>query len=104
MYWELPDANAKRVFLTEMRNVIGPGSIQDMIDHIAYIVNRIGVDHVGIGNDFNHGSGIHSFADAADARNLTAALIESGYSITDIEKIWGANFLRVMKKVEQLAK
>jgi membrane dipeptidase len=104
LYWELSDAKAKRAFLTEMRSVIGPGSIVDMLVHIDYIVDRVGIDHVGIGNDFNHGSGVQGFADAADSKNLTAALIEGGYSIADIQKIWGANFLRVMKKAEQLAK
>ena len=104
LYWELSDAKAKRAFLTEMRSVIGPGSIVDMLVHIDYIVDRVGIDHVGIGNDFNHGSGVQGFADAADSKNLTAALIEDGYSTADIQKIWGANFLRVMKKAEQLAK
>lgn len=104
LYWEIAEPSAKKAFLTQMRSVIGPGSVADMIDHIDYIASRIGVEHVGIGNDFNHGSGIQDFADAADARNLTAALIDAGYSLADIEKIWGANFLRVMRKAEQLAK
>ena len=72
--------------------------------HIEYIVDRVGIDHVGIGNDFNNGSGVQGFADAADSKNLTAVLIENGYSTADIQKSWGANFLRVMKKAEQLAK
>lgn len=104
LYWEIAEPSAKKAFLTQMRDVIGPGSVADMVGHIDYIVSRIGVEHVGIGNDFNHGSGIQGFADAADARNLTAALINGGYSFTDIEKIWGANFLRVMEKAELLAK
>ncbi|MFT7528291.1 MAG: membrane dipeptidase [Arenicella sp.] len=104
LYWELPDTKAKRAFLTQMRSVIGPGSIDDMLVHIDYIIDRVGIDHVGIGNDFNHGSGIQDFTDAADSKNLTAALIEGGYSNADIDKIWGANFLRVMKNAEQLAK
>jgi membrane dipeptidase len=100
LYWELPDADAKRAFLLEMRSVIGPGSIQDMLNHIDYIVQRIGIDHVGIGNDFNHGSGIQGYADASQSSNLTRALIERGYSPEDIEKIWGANFLRVFQAAE----
>ena len=102
LYWELPDADSKRAFLVEMRSVIGPGSIQDMLNHIDYIVERIGVDHVGIGNDFNHGSGIQGFADASESLNLTIALIKHGYSQQDIEKIWGANFLRVFQAAESL--
>jgi membrane dipeptidase len=102
LYWELPDAGSKRAFLLEMRSVIGPGSIQDMLNHIDYIVERIGVDHVGIGNDFNHGSGIEGYADASESFNLTLALIERGYSPQDIEKIWGANFLRVFQTAKSL--
>ncbi|MFT5574187.1 MAG: membrane dipeptidase [Cryomorphaceae bacterium] len=103
LYWELDDQSAKQAFLIEMRSAIGAGAVSDMVKHIDYIVRRIGIDHVGIGNDFNHGSGIQGFADASQARNLTAALIEHGYSIIDIEKIWGGNFLRVLGEAERLA-
>lgn len=102
LYWELSDAIAKLAFLTEMRSVIGPGPIDDILVHIDDIVDRVGIDHVG--NDFNHGSCVPGFANAADSENLTAALIKGGYSAPDIQKIWGANFLRAMKKAEQLAK
>lgn len=98
LYWELPDPAAQRAFLVEMRSVIGAGSIEDMVDHIDYIARRIGVDHVGIGNDFNHGSGIEGYSDASDAMNLTRALVARGYSDEDIIKIWGGNFLRVFEQ------
>lgn len=97
LYWELPEAAAQRAFLTEMRGVIGAGSVSDMADHIDYVVARIGVDHVGIGNDFNHGSGIDGYADASEALNLTRELVARGYSAEDIQKIWGGNFLRVFE-------
>jgi membrane dipeptidase len=67
-----------------------------MIEHIDYIVDRIGIDHVGIGNDFNHGSGIDDYNDASEAMNLTEGLLERGYSETDINKIWSGNFLRIL--------
>jgi membrane dipeptidase len=104
LYWELPDADSKRTFLVEMRDVIGAGNVQDMANHIDYIVDRIGIDHVGIGNDFNHGSGIQGYADASESLNLTIELIKRGYSQTDIKKIWGKNFLRVFQSVESLAR
>ena len=104
LYWELPDADSKRAFLVEMRGVIGAGSVQDMVNHIDYIVDRIGIDHVGIGNDFNHGSGIQGYANASESLNLTIELIKRGYSQTDIKKIWGENFLRVFQSVESLAR
>lgn len=99
LYWELPDASSKNAFLIEMRGVIGPGSINDMVDHIDYIVQRIGIDHVGIGNDFNHGSGIKGYADASESLNLTVELVRRGYSEQDIKKIWGDNFLRIFSKL-----
>jgi membrane dipeptidase len=55
---------------------------------------------VGIGTDFDHGSGIEGFENAADAGNVTAELVKRGYSEADIQKIWGGNFLRVLRAVE----
>lgn len=101
LYWELEDPAAQRAFLMKMRSTIGTGSVADMIAHINYIVERIGVDHVGIGNDFNHGSSIEGFADASEALNLTTALVRAGYSAEDIQKIWSGNFLRVLRQAEQ---
>ncbi|MBT3869664.1 MAG: dipeptidase, partial [Gammaproteobacteria bacterium] len=78
--------------------LLGPGKIDDMLNHLDYIVERVGVDHVGIGTDFNHGSGIEGFADASEALNVTTALLARGYSAEEIEKIWGGNFLRVFRE------
>ena len=71
-----------------------------MVDHIDYIAKRIGVDHVGIGTDFNHGSGIEGFDDASEALNVTIELLKRGYSEDDIVKIWGGNFIRVWQAAE----
>jgi membrane dipeptidase len=100
LYWEIKDPAAQRAFLTSVSTLLGPGSVADMLDHLDYIVQRIGVDHVGIGTDFNHGSGIAGFDDASDALNVTRGLLERGYSEEDIAKIWGGNFLRVFRQVE----
>ena len=75
-----------------------------MLNHIDYIVERIGVDHVGIGTDFNHGSGIVGFNDASEALNVTVGLLQRGYSAEEIEKIWGGNFLRVFREAERISK
>eukprot|EP00439_Symbiodinium_sp_Y106_P088394 s1_g930.t1 len=101
LYWELEDPEDRRAFLVEMRSTIGRGSVSDMIAHIDYIVDRIGIDHVGIGNDFNHGSSIDGYADASEALNVTIALVRAGYSADDITKIWGGNFLRVLRAAEE---
>ena len=73
-----------------------------MLDHLDYVANRVGVEHVGIGTDFNHGSGIEGFQDASDSLNVTEGLIRRGYSDAEIEKIWGGNFLRVWSQAEQM--
>lgn len=100
LYWEIDDPQAQAAFLESVSDLLGPGSLDDMLDHIDYIANRIGVDHVGIGTDFNHGSAVPEFEDASDALNVTVGLLERGYSAEDIAKIWGGNFLRVWREAE----
>lgn len=99
LYWEIKDTEAQMAFLNAVSELLGPGSIDVMLDHLDYVVQRVGVDHVGIGTDFNHGSGIDGYGDASEAANVTAALLARGYSQQEIEKIWGGNFLRVFREV-----
>ncbi len=101
LYWEIDDPAAQQAFLSEVSSLLGPGSIDAMVNHIDYVVQRVGVDHVGIGTDFNHGSGIAGFNDASEALNITRALLERGYSEADIAKIWGGNFIRVWQASNQ---
>ena len=60
LYWEIDDIAVKKDFLTRISALLGPIGLDEMLDHVDYIAKRIGVDHVGIGTDFNHGSGIVS--------------------------------------------
>jgi membrane dipeptidase len=96
LYWEIDDLAERSAFTAAVSELLGPASTDNMIQHIDYIVGRIGIDHVGIGNDFNHGSGIDDYNDASEAMNLTEGLLESGYSIAAINKIWSGNFLRIL--------
>ncbi len=100
LYWEL-EAEARDAFLTKMRAVVGRSSVARMIDHIDYVKGRIGIDHIGVGSDFNHGGGINGFADASEAFSLTLGLLKRGYTETDIEKIWGGNFVRVFDAAQR---
>ena len=100
LYWEIGDASVKTEFLTGVRGLLGPISLDTMLDHIDHIVGLVGVDHVGIGTDFNHGSGIPGYIDASDSLNVTLGLLQRGYSESQIGKIWGGNFLRVWREVE----
>ncbi len=103
LYWEIDDIAVKKDFLTRISALLGPIGLDEMLDHVDYIAKRIGVDHVGIGTDFNHGSGIIGFDDASDALNVTVELLKRGYSEDDITKIWGGNFIRVWRAAEKTA-
>ena len=79
-------------------------SVDDFAASIDYAVKRIGVDHVAISSDFNHGGGVAGFEDEGDAPNVTKALLAKGYSQADIAKLWGGNVLRVLRAAEAAAK
>ena len=78
-------------------------SVADLVDHIDYAVNLIGIDHVGISSDFDGGGGIVGWNDATETPNVTRELVERGYSEQDIAKLWGGNLLRVWRQVETIA-
>lgn len=79
-------------------------TLKDLGDSIDYAVKKIGIDHVGISSDFNDGGGVIGWENVADTRNVTAELIQRGYSDEDIAKLWGGNFLRVWESVQALAR
>ncbi len=81
-----------------------PATVQDFVDHIDYVVKRIGIDHVGISSDFDGGGGVDGFRDATQTPNVTIELVRRGYTEPQIAKIWGLNLLRVMGEVEKVAK
>lgn len=81
----------------------GPATVEDLVDHIDYVVELIGVDHVGISSDFDGGGGIVGWDDAAETFNVTLELVRRGYTEPEIEKIWSGNLLRVMAEAERVA-
>lgn len=75
-------------------------SVNDVFDHIDYIARRIGVDHIGIGSDFDGFEGyLKGIEDASKMPNLTQGLLERGYSPAEVSKIMGGNYLRVIEQV-----
>jgi membrane dipeptidase len=81
-----------------------PGAdVSTFVDHIDHIVGLIGIDHVGIGTDFDGGGGIPGFNDASESMNVTVELVRRGYTEEEIKKIWGGNLLRVWREVERVA-
>lgn len=75
----------------------GQATIDDALAHIEHAIEVMGIDHVGIGTDFDGDGGVPGLASASELINLTRAFIRKGYSRDDIQKLWGGNFLRVMQ-------
>ena len=80
-----------------------PANIEDFINHIDYMVDKMGIDHVGISSDFDGGGGIDGWKDASETKNVTSALRNRGYSDEEIAKIWGGNLMRVLDEVQKIA-
>ena len=90
--------------LVENRTDAPPAvDVSDFVDHIDYMVELIGIDHVGISSDFDGGGGIEGWSDASETFNVTLELVRRGYSETDIAKLWGGNLLRVLDEVQAVA-
>jgi microsomal dipeptidase-like Zn-dependent dipeptidase/gamma-glutamyl-gamma-aminobutyrate hydrolase PuuD len=78
----------------------GKASIVDAIEHLNHAVNVMGIEHVGIGTDFDGDGGVPGCASASELINFTRRLLRESYSEVDIQRIWGGNFLRVMEQVQ----
>ena len=80
-----------------------PVNVADFVDHIDYMVQLIGINHVGISSDFDGGGGVYGWEDASETFNVTLELLARGYSKKDISKLWGLNLLRVLDEVQEIA-
>jgi membrane dipeptidase len=78
-------------------------TVAEAVDHIDHVVKTIGIDYVGIGTDFDGGGGLEDCKDASELKNITYELLKRGYTKEEIKKIWGENFLRVFRAVEEHA-
>ena len=78
--------------------------VADFVNHIDYMVKLIGIAHVGISSDFDGGGGIEGWSNASETFNVTLELVKRGYTEDEIEKLWGANLLRVLDEVQAVAK
>ena len=79
-------------------------NVKDFVDHIDYMVKKIGIDHVGISSDFDGGGGVEGWDDASETFNVTLELVRRGYTKKEIEKLWSGNLLRVLDEVQKVAK
>ena len=89
--------------LAALKATYPPVNVSDFVDHIDYIKNKIGIDHVGISSDFDGGGGIEGWKDASETFNVTLELVKRGYSEEEIAKIWSGNLLRVLDRVQSVA-
>lgn len=80
-----------------------PVNVADFVDHIDYLVNLIGVEHVGISSDFDGGGGVEGWNDASETFNVTLELVRRGYTEEQIGMIWSGNLLRVLDEVQRVA-
>lgn len=77
--------------------------VGDFVDHIDYLVEKIGIDHVGISSDFDGGGGIEGWSDASETFNVTLELVKRGYTEKQIDQLWNGNLLRVLDECQAVA-
>ncbi len=88
----------------EITGAAPKATLAQFVDAIDYAVKVIGVDHVGIASDFNHGGGVVGWNDEGEAPNVTRELLRRGYTEPQIAKLWGGNFLRVWGQAQNVGK
>lgn len=94
--------NMQRIF-PEVNMMTPRATVSDFVDHIDYIVDLIGLDHVGISSDFDGGGGVTGWNDASETFNVTLELVRRGYSEAEIGQLWSGNLLRVLDEVQRVA-
>ncbi|TDU40123.1 membrane dipeptidase [Gelidibacter sediminis] len=87
-----------------MKDVPEGVTVSDFVDHIDYMVKKIGIKHVGISSDFDGGGGIVGWNDASETFNVTLELVKRGYTEEEIGMLWSGNLLRVLDDVQAYAK
>jgi len=87
----------------EVNSEAPPVDVADFVNHIDYLVDFIGIDHVGISSDFDGGGGVEGWNDASETFAVTLELVQRGYTEEEIAKLWGGNLLRVLDEVQRIA-
>ncbi len=86
-----------------MTNLPPAVDVSDFVNHIDYLVEKIGIDHVGISSDFDGGGGIDGWSDASETFNVTLELVKRNYTENQIKKLWSENLLRVLDECQKIA-
>ncbi len=90
--------------IAAMEDYPKPVNVEDFVNHIDYLVEKMGIDHVGISSDFDGGGAIEGWSDASETFNVTHELVKRGYTEEEIEKLWSGNLLRVLDEVQAISK
>ncbi|WP_109299635.1 dipeptidase [Aquimarina sp. AU474] len=96
-------AAIRRAKVKKMDNLPPAVDVIDFVNHIDYMVGKIGIDHVGISSDFDGGGGIEGWSDASETFNVTLELVKRGYTEEQIAQLWSGNLLRVLDEVQKIA-
>jgi membrane dipeptidase len=88
---------------SEVDQAAAPVDVSDFVDHIDYMANLIGIEHVGISSDFDGGGGVTGWNDASETFNVTLELVRRGYTEEQIAALWSGNLLRVLDDVQRIA-
>lgn len=88
---------------SQISNFPAKVNVSDFVDHIDYLVEKIGHKHVGISSDFDGGGGVEGWSDASETFNVTLELVKRGYTEAEIGMLWSGNLLRVLDEVEAVA-
>ena len=87
----------------EVNTIAAPVDVIDFVNHIDYMVDLIGLEHVGISSDFDGGGGISGWNNASETGSVTIELVRRGYSEKQIGLLWSGNLLRVLDDVQRIA-
>ena len=89
--------------IRDSTSIAPPVDVADFVDHIDYLVDLIGLEHVGISSDFDGGGGVEGRNDASETFNVTLELVRRGYTEEQIGMLWSGNLLRVLDEVQAVA-
>ncbi|MBT8403960.1 MAG: dipeptidase [Gemmatimonadetes bacterium] len=101
-YQEVQAAAEERI-AAEVNDIAPPVDVADFVDHIDYMVELMGIDHVGISSDFDGGGGVEGWDDASETFNVTLELVRRGYTEEEIGQLWSGNLLRALDEVQAVA-
>ena len=98
-----PVQEALEARMDEVNAAAPPVDVADFVDHIDYLVETMGLEHVGISSDFDGGGGVEGWGDASETFNVTLELVRRGYTEEEIGMLWSGNLLRVLDEVQAVA-